>query len=596
MNNDYNKHIRVPSLKRKFFIRNLFGILLPCLIPLLLLGSMSIYISDRYIRLDAERKHEAMLNQYNELLQIIAAEVDSLSLSFDMEPKIATRLGSLLSTDTQSYENLEALFYLKNIIDVPAYSKPYVQSIYIYQENPRHRFLSSREGLVELASFNDKAWFDSYLKLKDTGELTTEVREIRQFPFEKQPTRVVSLYKRLSVRGSGTGAGVIVVNMLANYFEKTYDALGASELPNSGFLIAGADGQVILQSGAAADEALNVLRRLPASLEPVPYDDGRLLVAVKEAPRLNWRLVSVVPGASLYNLTSTLIVATCSLAVACLLLCAGLALVLTRRNYRQLGNIIQILESADSTNPRDNLPRGVRDIYEFIMMNIVETFIQQKYLQVQLSERLYKMQAYEFKALQAQINPHFLYNTLNSIYWKTFQLTKSANVGCHMIALLSDILQYALDSAVKTVKLKEEIAHIQSYVEIQQHRYKDRFAVLWDIPDNANENEVLKLSIQPFIENSIQYGMESKPFLRIKVKVRQHPDALKVTVIDDGPGIEAGRLAHIHAALHEDEELTGHVGITNTNKRLLLQYGDAGRVRILSRPGRGTAVTLTFPL
>ncbi|SDD48363.1 two-component system, sensor histidine kinase YesM [Paenibacillus sp. UNCCL117] len=593
MNNDYKRHIRIPSLKRKFFARNLFSMLLPCLIPLLLLGSMSIFISDRYIRLDAERKHETMLNQYNELIQIIAAEVDSLSLSFDKDAKISMRLSSLLSTDTQSYENLEALFYLKNIIDVPANSKPYIHSIYIYSENDQGRFLSSREGLVKLDTFYDQAWFGGYRALTDSNEIATEVRDIRQYAFEKQPTRVVSLYKRLSPRNAVREGGVIVVNMLPDYFEKTYE--GLSELPQSSFLITDARDQLIMQSGGTIHEELLPAIPLPADERIVQADEGSFHVTVKKTPRLNWNLISIVPRSAMYKLPVTLIVATCTLAFASLLLCAALAWLLTRQNYRQLGSIIQILESADSAAPVQHMPRGVRDIYEFIMMNIVETFVEQKYLQVQLSERLYKMQAFEFKALQSQINPHFLYNTLNSIYWKTFQLTKSDNVGCQMIALLSDILQYALDSSVKSVSLKEEIAHIRSYVDIQRLRYKDRIEVIWDIPEAAYGCGVLKLSIQPLIENSIQYGMESRPFLRLKVKARVAGGMLKVTVIDDGPGIGSERLEKLRSALQEETELTGHVGLTNTNKRLLLQYGADARIRLVSKPGYGTAVTLQFP-
>ncbi len=593
MNSDYKKHIRIPSLKRKFFIRNLFSMLLPCLIPLLLLGSMAIFISVWYIRLDAERRHETMLNQYNELIQIMAAEVDSLSLSFDRDAKISMRLDSLLSTDTQSYENLEALFYLKNIIDVPAYSKPYIHSIYIYSENDKQRFLSSREGLVRLDNFYDQAWFAGYKALTGSVEIATEVRDIRQYAFEKQPTRVVSLYKRLSPRSAVRQGGVIVVNMIPSYFEKTYEAL--NEMPQSSFVITDARDQLIMQSGRAVSEELLAAIPLPEDERILQLDKDSFHLTVKKTPRLGWNLISIVPRSAMYKLPVTLIVATCILAVASLLLCAALAWLLTRKNYRQLGSIIQILESADSMAPAHQMPGGVRDIYEFIMMNIVETFVEQNYLQVQLSERLYKMQAFEFKALQSQINPHFLYNTLNSIYWKTFQLTKSDNVGCQMIALLSDILQYALDSSVKSVPLKEEIAHIRSYLDIQQLRYKDRFEVIWDIPEEAYACQVLKLSIQPSIENSIQYGMESRPFLRLKVKARLEGQLLKVTIIDDGPGIEPQRLFQLRSALQEETELPGHVGLTNTNKRLLLQYGSAARIRLLNKPGRGVAVTLQYP-
>ncbi|UUZ84126.1 hypothetical protein LJK88_10500 [Paenibacillus sp. P26] len=203
MNNDFRKHLSAPSLKRKFFIKNLMSILAPCLIPLLILGSLAIYISDRYIRLDEERSQESLLGQYNELIQVVAAEVDSLSLSFDKDPKIASRLGDLLSRTSYSYEDLEALFYLKNMIDVPANSKPYIHSVYIYSENAQGRFLSSREGLADLETFHDTSWYAAYLKLSDVNSIATEVREIQDYSFQQQPTRIVTLYKPLTGRSKG---------------------------------------------------------------------------------------------------------------------------------------------------------------------------------------------------------------------------------------------------------------------------------------------------------------------------------------------------------------------------------------------------------
>lgn len=593
MRNDLRRPFADPLLKRKFFYRNLVSMLIPCLIPLLVLSSLAIYISNSYIRLDEERNQEQMLSQYNELIKLIVSEVDSLNVSFDMDPKIKTRLGTILSKNTYSDEDLESIFYLKNMIDVPANSKPYIRSVYVYYENEKGRFLSSREGIVELNNYFDTSWYSTYRWSSMTNEIRSEIREIREFPFNKSPEKVISLYKILSNKGTGRIHGVIVVNVLPSYLEKSYESL--NERTNRALFITDKQGGMIAQSGSTVSRNLLSNLNLPDSFDLIRFERELQQITVKQTDRLHWNLISIVPKNSLFNLSAALVAMTGWLSLATLAICACLALWLTRKNYRQVYGIIHILESADSPDPIEPPPQKADDIYALIIKNIVETFIEQKYLKVQLSERLYKVQALEFRALQSQINPHFLYNTLNSIYWKTIQLTNAPNTASRMIELLSEILQYALDTSPQTVKLYEEIANIRSYVGIQQMRYKDRFEMVWDKSQQFDLCEVLKLSIQPFIENSIQYGTEAKSYLQIKVKYRLQGSVLKVTIIDNGLGMDSDRLAYVRAALSNDSELAGHVGISNTNKRFVLQYGEDFRIRLLSKKGWGTAVTLHYP-
>jgi len=584
------------SLKIKFFVNNLRNILALCLIPLLLLGSLSIVISQRYTRVDAEQNQEKLLNQYNELFQVVASEIDSLSLSFNTNPKIADKLYNILSKTNYSYEDAESLFYLKHIIDVSANSRPYVHSIYVYYPNDQQRFLSSREGLVNLQSYLDKSWYDSYLNLADTAGFTTEVRSLHNYAFESNPTDVVSIYKLINDRNNISKKGVIVLNLSPDYFIKSFPSL--SEYPNRSFYITDDHNQVIMQSGGTAYDQILSSLHLPGQFDTLQQDNGIYHLTVKKAPRLNWNLISVVPRKSLYSLSFTLIVITCLLSVAALAVCALAALWLTGKNYRQVYGILHLLESADAPDTPDTMeanPNQGHDIYAFIITHILESFLEQKYLKIQLSERLYRMQALEFKALQSQINPHFLYNTLNSIYWKTFQLTGSTNAPSRMIELLTAILQYTLDSSAKVVRLEEEIAHTVSYVEIQQIRYKDRFQVIWDDIGPFSDSEVVKLSMQPLLENSIQYGMEHTSRLLVKFKFRIQHGTLKVTIIDNGGGIGKQQLAQIRSALDSDEDSGRHIGLSNTNKRIMLQYGETSGIKILSRKGWGTAVTLYFP-
>jgi two-component system sensor histidine kinase YesM len=270
---------------------------------------------------------------------------------------------------------------------------------------------------------------------------------------------------------------------------------------------------------------------------------------------------------------------------------------LTKRNYNNLLSIITTFESAENGEPLPALPSRVNDEYSFILQNVIKTFIEQSYLKVQLSEKKYRLKTMEFVALQSQINPHFLFNTLKTIFWKSISLTGDQNEVSNMIEHLSDILHYSLGNYEKTVTLAEEIKSVQSYIEIQKVRYKDKFRVIWQYDDALTKYSVLKLLLQPLIENCIYHGIKEKEgFSYIKIKMALVKSNILITIIDNGLGIKPDTLSEIRKKLSEDGEYTEHIGLSNTNKRLKLTYGDEYGIVIRSKYGLGTVIYITIPV
>ncbi|TNJ64999.1 hypothetical protein FE784_17545 [Paenibacillus hemerocallicola] len=591
------------ALARKFFLDNFRRVIVLSLIPLAVLGSLTIFITDRYIRYSVEQNNESQLNQMNQLVQVIPAELDSLSLSFDKDPKIKIRLEAILNSESFSFEELEALFYLRNVIDVPANSKPYIHSIYIYYDNPYGRFLSTRDGLEQFAVSLDSDWFSYYRSHSfREEEFATQLRELHTSSGKEHATEVISVYKPFAASGSGQYRGLIVMNVLPSYFET---ALGQwNQWSDSRYYLTDRNGTPLVRSHfAGSDEPLPLNAAIDRTDElargdviRIPYRDA--WVSLKQVPRLEWNTVSVIPKGALYSLPRTIVYITVALSLASLLLSVLYALWITRKNYRQIFRIVDVLDSADQNDPQP-LPSAragyISDVYELIVSNILDTFLEQKYLRMQLSERQAKMELLELKALQSQMNPHFMSNTLHSIYWKTFQLTRSPNEACRMIEQLSDLLEYGLRGPDDSVKLRDELANVRGYVALQRTRFAERLQVLWDIDEETEDCGVVKISLQPLVENSIHIGLEANKTLSVKIKCRLIGNALKVTVIDNGPGMSEERLGQVRGALRSDSPDGKRVGLFNTSKRLSLHYGQGDLLRIVSKQGFGTAVTLTFP-
>ena len=205
----------------------------------------------------------------------------------------------------------------------------------------------------------------------------------------------------------------------------------------------------------------------------------------------------------------------------------------------------------------------------------------------------------EMRVLQAQINPHFLYNTLDTIIW--LAESKKTEQVVDLVRALSRFFRVTLSKGKDWISIKEEIDHVQSYLTIQKVRYNDILDYEIDIDDSIKRGTILKLSLQPLVENALYHGIKNK---RSGGKITIHGELdesgqVVFTVQDNGIGIEYNRLAQIQTALasgqYEDEIGENGYGIYNVDRRIRLYYGDRYGVRIESIYESGTSVQLTLP-
>jgi two-component system sensor histidine kinase YesM len=276
----------------------------------------------------------------------------------------------------------------------------------------------------------------------------------------------------------------------------------------------------------------------------------------------------------------------------------GIAYRTADKNYISLQEILNIMYSHNAKIQSIVKPISSNDIYENITSNIIRSLIERSYLKEQLEKNKYHNQALELMALQAQMNPHFLFNTMETIYWKTFGLTKSPNESTALIEWLSDMLRYSLTSQPLPVTVSDEIANTKNYINIQQIRFQDRFQVIWKVDERAASAQILKLLIQPLVENCLTHAMFREKIILIQIRVRLLPgdESIQITVADNGRGIAVGELENIREKLKQGFTPDNHVGLFNTNKRILLTYGERASFSIYSREGIGTIVKLVYPV
>ena len=200
------------------------------------------------------------------------------------------------------------------------------------------------------------------------------------------------------------------------------------------------------------------------------------------------------------------------------------------------------------------------------------------------------MKEAELNTLQAQINPHFLYNTLSSI--SSLAVKEGAMQVYQMVNYLAKYYRVSLNKGKPMVLLEQEINLVKNYVAIQEIRFRGKLRLFYELDQELYKRWTLKLLLQPFIENSINHAIWDESGINIIVKVRQEGDTIVFKVIDDGMGMTISQLEQSFA---KRDHASGY-GIRNVDDRIKLTYGEQYGVKIYSRLGFGTSVTIRIPL
>jgi two-component system sensor histidine kinase YesM len=364
------------------------------------------------------------------------------------------------------------------------------------------------------------------------------------------------------------------------------------------------DGHVIYDSvGGLTGRQIDDLRLANAShlQGRLTWRDATYLYAAQRSEQTRWTTWVLIPAESVTieaRQTGLLVLALCAGAG---MLIGGIVYVVTQRVTRPLRLMTQAMVRVEqgelgvrmpATAMGDELGRLSRVFNT--MLDSVEHLITQVY-EAQLREK-----DAQLLALQTQINPHFLFNTLNSI--RALSRKQHADGVAAMAESLAEIFRYSMSNWNEPVPLHEELAHVANYVTIQRARFGDRFTFDCVVPAELLDALVVKLSIQPLIENAITHGLDRRrEGLRIVVSACLDDAALCLEVADTGHGIDARTLAQLEEALARPlaaaqlPRADVGIGIVNIDRRIKLLFGEQYGVAIQVAENIGTTVSLQLP-
>lgn len=593
--------IKRKHMQQKYFLRQLIHHLVIITLPLLIMGiSLTMYYRNQLrkeLSVYAERSKNYLLSSVTDVLNTFTAE----TTLFSTTPSMASSLYRLLNEQSLNYKNNVYRSLIPTIISSTSNISSYVDSIYIYYDNPYGNFFSSYGGYTNINAPNciDTQWLQIYQNTSADISSWIITRPVRQYSFESG-TETISIFRRFDYL-----KGVIVLNFNLGQLSRL---LNSNQIYRGACtLIADSDSQILF--GSPDWEQLITDRQLPVQVLHQPFDDAAAYdttiihgtdYVYYSSPIENYDLimVSLLPTSEVFRPVRHMVFAFCLIILFSIILSISLSLRGTLHNFRQLNHLLELFSN---TEYGQELPvrfrENARNEYDLIFNNIIETFVTNNMLKLHLAQAKVQQKDAQMAALQLQLNPHFIFNTLQTLDMEILQPQPDINRSRLLIHNLSDILKYSLENTSRQVTIRNEIQICKSYAEIQKLRYRNPFILYWDYDEDVLELPIIHLILQPLLENSLQHGIKELPRNGlVKIKIYQREDSIRISVIDNGIGISQQKLNEIKYQLQR-KDLTHteqHIGLFNTNLRLILTYGPYAALRIQSKEGWGTIVQFCF--
>ncbi|NOU67013.1 HAMP domain-containing protein [Paenibacillus sp. LMG 31461] len=509
-----------------------------------------------------------------------------------------------MRTEDPAY-NLQTEDYLQlnRVLNRASPDRALIDSILIYYNHDRPAFYR-KDDLTEQVKFS--------LEPYRIGQATDPISVIHWETLhtdafgtshnQNDSGKVVSLYNLLG-KDVEHSKGIILFNIKNSFFQTI---LSNPTISNNGYLSLISEDGIISYKNVAKkykikdSELQRLVMQTPQASGQITITNelGNEMLVVYDTLRINkWKIAAIVPKDELLHKVSyikyLILVIMCILFVIAIFLSNLLANIITKPIIR-LTRKINTIEEGNldiefkelSRNEIGVLNRGIRDMIHRI-----------KQLLLQIEKEQEKKRRAELAALQFQIRPHFLYNTLYSI--KHLIELDEKKEASQMVTSLSDFFRISISKGSEIIPVSQEIEHINHYFTIQELRYGDSFTYEIDMEPAMLDFNIVKLTLQPLIENAIYHGIKNsrtKGHIRIKGFIQE--DDCVIRIEDNGAGMATEKLEQINRFLSnmctsEDGDGTG-IGIYNVHKRLRLNYGMKYGLRYESSSEAGTIVVVTF--
>jgi two-component system, sensor histidine kinase YesM len=572
---------------KSLFVKFSASFLLVGLIPLFALSYISVQTFSGYVERYTTSNLQQMVlymsynlnsafNQYNEISKLMyTGRYEGFIESYSQNQTY--NVNELEQINTIPIES-----FLKTVL----YSDSFITSVYFHRESDDKLYYQEKENKgINFDLLPYKEWLT---------EMAPNPSHVGIFPTHSEEyfigsKRSVFTIGRTLIDISGRVTkepkvvGTLFMDVDASLFNQFFRELNLGEQDDL-FLLDG-DGNIYFTNENTAEngEALHARK------------DEKMIVLSEDIPFLNGKVTARIHRANLFD---QLFSARTTVFIA-MFICAIVMILMgvwfSRRLAAPIRNLIKqmaIVESGNldtqmvvnSNDEMGRLSHGFNRMVERLQAYIDEAYVAQ-----------IKQKQTELNALKSQIRPHYLYNTLEVIRMNA--VDKDNDEVADMILSLSNQLKYVIDYGEDKVSIREELDHLRDYFYIISVRYENKFELVVDVSPEVDLNWfILKLSLQPIVENAIQHGLRSQGRGTVALTVEKQEDKLLATIYDDGIGMGKEKVLLLSEILEQPSSPSKNVGLKNVHERIRTVYGKEYGLSLSSREHIGTSILLSFPI
>lgn len=570
-------------MRRRFFLTSFVQYLLLLLVPILIFSTLFIWIVNGKVTSMIEDYTQSLFSISSLNIENIFDEMLQTKIYIESKSDVHIALFQVLEEENPSPEALATLALLSQYQYTILNTKFYIQSLYIGKLNSPYAIVNGERKKGK--DMIDQGWYESAQRHEKNLTTWIETRTIRQYSFETKGVPVISIYQRTKYNE------IIVVNLYRSYFTNLLDSI--AHLGKEALWVSDEEGRILFESRVSSllEEPIkrsSFAQSVALKAKGMKYGDYYL--TSMKMDRYNLRFISLIPNDLIYATPLLLKKTTFFVAIMATILSLVLAIMFTRESYLKVSKIVAIFEKNLQEKLLFDFDKKGGNAYFYILESATKMFVNNANLRVELTERQYELLSAKFAALQYQINPHFIFNTLQAIDLEIINATGVSVQANKMVNQFAEIMRYSLGNPTTLVPLRQEIAMARTYISMNQYRIGKRFQVIWDYDEEECDSlPVIRLIFQPLIENAISHALlpDGKlTLVRIRIKVRG--DYLHVSVVDNGQGIPPAKLAELRERLNAKNTLQeDQVGLKNVSNRLILQYDESCRIKVYSIFGHG---------
>lgn len=464
----------------------------------------------------------------------------------------------------------------------------------VFIDDNKQVFYNHDLELKEGISFQNEEW---YKRAIDEDKFIVTNSHI-QYIFEKQYKWVVSCARKIDSPYYDRSLGVLLVDLNYNLIQ---DMVSTIKLGQKGYMfILDEKGNIVyhpkqqlLYSGIKQEDIGLILDSDDGNIR-VREENSLKQYTITTSKYSGWKVVSSVYLDDIQSYKPRLINFFTIMGILAILISIIVSVLISRHILHPINNLVKTMHQVENGNlnalsniKEDNEIGDLSNAFN-LMINRVNELVR-KNKQIEKNKR-----TNELKALQAQINPHFLYNTLDSIIWMAE--VKNYRAVVDMTSSLAKLFRISISKGEKYITIRQEIEHVKNYLKIQKIRYGDNLDYHIEVDENILNSKIIKIIIQPIVENAIYHGIKNVPgggF--INIKVQKQNDNIIMVIEDDGVGMSKDEIERLVSKEIISEKKIGGVGISNVDSRIKLYYGEEYGLKIDSELNEGTVVKVCIP-